>query len=313
MSVYRAIWDLGDTMATRIHEFHGYAPLSPMSRELAGRHWCPFVDAKCKKKFGACSLSNLEGATVMICPNRLYAASFTVLDDIADRAFGLGHSLLSRTEAKRRKVAGQLSGKEIAVFGQGFDGEISIPAPKEPGANRSGRFKIDFVLARLTSEGEIADFAAVEVQTIDTTSSYKDAGEKLMAGEPYVNSRGGDTTKAGFNWENVTKRILPQIIYKGHTLRREPLCTKGLFFILPQAVYERIKVRIGGDLLEHPVGSGTVTFVTYELSDESAQPTPLRKVETFTTTVDQIAYAFVSPRNLPGAGSYASAIDAALL
>ncbi len=50
-----------------------------------------------------------------------------------------------------------------------------------------------------------------------------------MAGKPFTGY-----SKAGVNWENVSKRILPQLIYKGYVLRRERLCSKGLFFVCPK-------------------------------------------------------------------------------
>ena len=54
------------------------------------------------------------------------------------------------------------------------------------------------------------------------------------------------------NWENVNKRILPQIIYKGHVLRLEERCTKGLYFVCPKQVYSRIRERLGGNLRADP-------------------------------------------------------------
>ena len=48
--------------------------------------------------------------------------------------------------------------------------------------------------------------------------------------------RSPEYSNAGMNWENVNKRILPQLIYKGHVLRREELCRKGLFFVCPKHV-----------------------------------------------------------------------------
>ena len=68
---------------------------------------------------------------------------------------------------------------------------------------------MDWVLARLNGKGELVDFTAAEVQTIDTTGKYSDAQAALRKDRSIVN----DTV--GLNWENVSKRIIPQIIYKG--------------------------------------------------------------------------------------------------
>ena len=78
--------------------------------------------------------------------------------------------------------------------------------------------------------GKLLGFVAIEVQSIDTTGNYQ-AEREAYLGDRIVCRE--DST-AGLNWENVNKRILPQIIYKGHVLRREPLCQKGLFFICPR-------------------------------------------------------------------------------
>jgi hypothetical protein len=80
--------------------------------------------------------------------------------------------------------------------------------------------------------------------------------------------------------------------------------------VLPQAVFQRIKRRVGGNLLEYPQSAGTITFRTYDLGafDGENQRT-LEFRETFTTTVEQIAFAFVSPRNLPVAGVYETVIN----
>ncbi|MCH7521992.1 MAG: hypothetical protein IIB42_09880, partial [Candidatus Marinimicrobia bacterium] len=117
-----------------------------------------------------------------------------------------------------------------------------------------------------------------------------------------------------FNGENVNKRILPQLIYKGHVLRRERLCTKGLFFICPQPVYDKIWIRLGSNLLDYELQSGALTFMRYDVGPE-AQPGHARELQylgKLTTTVDQVAMAFTSPTNLPDANVYEMAIRAEL-
>lgn len=115
-------------------------------------------------------------------------------------------------------------------------------------------------------------------------------------------------------WANVSKRILPQLIYKGYVLRRERLCGKGLFFVCPTAVLARVRARLGTKMLEYPIASGTITFQAYDLAPAAREGKrrKLIKGATFTTTVEQVAYAFVSPVNLPEMGVYEKAIVAAL-
>ncbi len=292
-------------MPTTLIEFHGFPPLSPSSRALAARKWCPFIDAKCKKgrSGGACVLQAPKGPPVIICPNRLYGDHFKVVSRIAVETFGADCELITDFEAEKRRRSGTLNGREIVVFGQGYSGEVGIKAPAEDG--EAGSFKVDFLLTKIDNNIQPTAIVAIEVQTIDTTSSYSKAADSYYKELSYKGDWGEGTTNAGFNWENVTKRILPQIIYKGHALRRERLAMHGLFFVLPHPVLQKIRTRIGNSLLEYPKGPGTITFQSYQLADQSGEESrPLVPVEEFTTTVEQIAFAFVSPRNLPALGIY---------
>jgi hypothetical protein len=143
------------------------------------------------------------------------------------------------------------------------------------------------------------------VQSIDTTGNYQDERNAALE-EQNFSGRGS----AGFNWENVNKRILPQLIYEGHALRQEPLCKKGLFFISPRPVYDKIKERLGGDLRKYAHQPGSLTFDWYDLDDviKEGNPRALNFVNSFTTTADQVALAFTAPSNLPDAGVYEQAI-----
>ena len=302
-------------MTSRIVEFFGSAPLSEASVLNAQNHWCPFVDSDCiknrRRSLGASSLQVGQSEPVIICPNRLYADRFHILKEIADEAFGIDTELLSALDVEVRRRAGELNGREITVFGKYFGKELGIPTP--PGLEEgegAGSFYIDFILVKAGSDNDPEAFVSVEIQTIDTTNSYADAAAHYAAGQEYHGPWGRDLTNAGLNWENVSKRILPQLIYKGHALRREPMCFKGLFFVVPQAVYQRIKRRVGGRLLEYPQAAGTITFRTYDLGPMAENGTRgLVFGETFTTTVEQIAFAFVSPQNLPAAGVYEEVIS----
>ncbi|MGR3609274.1 MAG: hypothetical protein ACU0BN_10530 [Sulfitobacter sp.] len=300
-------------MPTKVIEFHGFQPLSGESKAFASRRWCPFVDDKCKKSQsgGACALQAPNAKPVIICPNRLYGNQFEVIWRIARQTFGDDCDLLTDLEAETRRRNGTLNGREVIVFGQGYSGEVGIKAPSAEG--ESGSFKVDFLLTSIGPDLEPLAIVAVEVQTIDTTNSYKKASVDYYAEKPHPSKWGEGGTNAGFNWENVTKRILPQIIYKGHALRREKLALHGLFFVLPDPVLQKIRTRIGSSLLEYPKGPGTVTFHSYQLAETwPSGERPIELVTEFTTTVEQIAFAFVSPQNLPPLGIYEDTIAAKL-
>lgn len=351
-------------MALTIAEFFGFSPTDPAASKFASAKRCPFVPrtdprdpdefGKCiKPKHGACSLTQASrGSPVIACPNRLYAGDYKVLQDVAGIAFGRGTRLVRKAEVDTLKASGGLTGGEVVVFGKNWGSELSIPQNKSEDVDAAGGFFIDYILARLDEEGSITDFTAVEIQTIDTTGSYKDQadvmfkrhhsepasddaldiddkaglegrnyrpGDDLLDEDGYINDDGNPVTssKAGFNWANVSKRIIPQLIYKGYVLRREKLCYKGLFFVCPSAVLKRVKARLGTKLLDYPIAAGTITFLAYELGEPDSFAGTHRQLlqvegETLTTTVEQIAYAFVSPVNLPEMGVYEKAIDAAL-
>lgn len=303
-------------MATAITEFFGFKPLDPAANQFVGRRECPFIGRACiKPTLGACTLHSPSLEPVICCPNRMYADNYRILIDVAISAFGDGVTLIDGNSVKSKVLAGELDGSEVAVFGHGRAGELQIPQPVNEDGEVSS-FSIDWVLAKIDSTGKLQQFTAVEVQTIDTTNSYRKASESYFRFEEFAGYRGNNPgwTNAGFNWANVSKRILPQLIYKGYVLRREALCTKGLFFVCPTAVLKKVRARLGGRLLEYPVASGTITFRSYSLGAEGPAGTqrPLVLDDTFTTTVEQMAYAFVSPVNLPEMGVYERAIDRGL-
>jgi hypothetical protein len=196
----------------------------------------------------------------------------------------------------------------IVGFGQGWGGELRLP-----GRGRKGGYSVDWILAQVQPNGDLEKFVAVEVQTIDTTGSYKTAQRALMSG------MNAGQSKTGFNWENVNKRILPQLIYKGHILRREQLCGSGLFFVCPEQIFDSMVERLGGlDNLEpYPQRPGTITFMPYTVQREIPAPgtrRPLMLVSNKirTTTIEQIEMAFSSAKNLPEGGVYERAIRVAL-
>lgn len=304
-------------MPARIVEFFGYAPLDPAGLANATARHCPFVNGACiKPRHGACSLEQSAQSPIIICPNRLYAGGHAILGDIAVQAFGAGVALTPAAIIAELRLTQGLTGKEVAVFGKYWGSELSIPQPRGEDDDDLGGFFIDYVLARLRPDGSMAEFTAVEIQTIDTTGSYIEQSQSYFQGDAFTDGRGNTPgwSTAGLNWANVSKRILPQLIYKGYVLRRERLCGKGLFFACPSAVLRRVRARLGTRMLEYPIAAGTITFQAYDLGPpvDAGLQRQLIKGETFTTTVEQVAYAFVSPVNLPEMGVYEKAITAAL-
>jgi hypothetical protein len=302
-------------MALRITEFFGRVPLHPLAVADAATRSCPFVGQRCiKPNHGACSLAQLNGPAVIACPNRLYAENHKILAEIADRIFGFTSVLVKPVDVKTMHAAGTLIGREVAVFGRYWGQELPLQRPK--GGDRTGTYYVDWVLARIGTDGKLAEFTAVEVQTIDTTGNYGEQAASYFAQTPFTDGRGRTPgfSDAGFNWENVNKRILPQLIYKGHVLRREARCTKGLFFVCPIEVLQKVKARLGNAMQDYVIANSTITFRGYQLGaiPDAQGFRPLEFVEEFTTAVDEVARALTFPSNLPSMNVYENAINQAL-
>ncbi len=175
-----------------------------------------------------------------------------------------------------------------------------------------GSYSIDWVLACLDKEGRLTEISAIEVQTIDTTGNYRDSRQALLESRSMVKST------VGLNWENVSKRILPQIIYKGQVLQRERLCKSGLYFVCPQPVFDKVLARLDGkeNLPEFPAGQpGTVHFFSYDFDPNATRQNgimrPLAFCEEYCTAIHKVQEAF-SNIALPESGVYKTAIEKAL-
>jgi hypothetical protein len=297
-------------LASRIVELFGFAPddQSEQARHARESKTCPFINNTCQKTLndrtisGVCTLKPVNSGPVICCPYRLYSDEYMVLADVAKVAFGGDVELVSGQNARSHEVA---PGKtKVAVFGKRWGKELRLPT-----RGKSGGYFVDWVLAKIDEDGSLLEFVAVEVQSIDTTGNYQAERLAYMNGEEFIGS-----STAGFNWENVNKRILPQLIYKGHVLRRERLCKSGLFFICPTPVYEKIRERLGGNLLGYSLQPGSLSLMWYDVGNPvpSGKTRRLEFKGKLTTTVDQVANAFTSPSNLPDENVYEAAIRAEL-
>jgi hypothetical protein len=292
-------------VSIRIVELFGFSQADSSSAATDHRVnlRCPFLRDTCTKTLsdgivsGVCTVKQVNTGPVICCPVRLYASDYKMLLDIAVEVFGQGVRLVTGSQSPRQVE----DGRNVAVFGKRWGRELHLPQ-----RGGSGSYFVDWILALLAPDGSLQEFVAVEVQAIDTTGNYRAEREAHMNGLPYLGY-----SKAGINWENVSKRILPQLIYKGHVLRREKLCKKGLYFVCPTPVYEKITRRLGGKLLEYTPQPGALTFRHYDLGPDLGQGAHRDIVYGghLTTTVDQVATAFTSPTNLPMAGVYQRAIE----
>ncbi len=193
------------------------------------------------------------------------------------------------------------------MFGKRWGGELRLP--QKDGINS---YFVDWILALLDAEGNLVEFVAIEVQTIDTTGNYRASRAALLTEERDIVQ-----SSVGLNWENVNKRILPQLIYKGQVLQREELCRKGLFFVCPTPVYDRIMRRLGGadGLVRYALQPASITFMAYDLDMfvpiEDGSAVPLKQDTERSTTVYKVQEAFNNV-TLPDENVYKTAIETAL-
>lgn len=120
-----------------------------------------------EKISGVCTLKPKNGEPVICCPMRLYANNYNILNAVSRIAFGGSYPLIAANNIKKHK------GEYIAVFGNGKELRL-------PNRGRSGSYFVDWVLARVNSSGSLVDFAAIEVQSIDTTGNYRAEREEVL-------------------------------------------------------------------------------------------------------------------------------------
>ena len=280
-------------MASSIFEFFGFRPgdNSLIAREHASKLLCPILNNSCEKSLndgkrsGVCSLKPKTSGPVICCPIRLYAENYKLLADVSLTAFGKGYKLVPSREAL--SYVSKYKEPIIAVFGKKWGREIRLPQK-----SGNGGYFVDWVLAKINTDFALEEFIAVEVQAIDSTGNYRNGITALELNRDVIQ------TSAGLNWENVSKRIIPQLIYKGQVLQREELCKKGLFFVCPEPVMNKILNRLGGldGLIKYSLQPASITFVSYNYvdikSDRFGEVLPLVQTSYHTTTVYKLQEAF---------------------
>lgn len=301
-------------MAGTIVDFFGYraADDSDASLEAVAKNLCPFLHDTCTKTLGrdgscsgVCAVKQVSSdQRIICCPIRLYADDYEILRIVSRKTFGVDLGLYSGRAAVGKARS---EGGAVAVFGHRWGGGLRLPK-----RNGVGNYFADWVLARLDERGELAEFTSIEVQTIDTTGNYRASRAGLIDGRREVKST------VGLNWENVSKRIIPQLVYKGQVLQREPLCRSGLWFVTPESVYSRIIDRLGGAknmAFGYAPQPGALHFLRYDYDDNAEHakgvPTKLMVTGDECTTVEQVQAAFNRVR-LPEPGVYGKALREAL-
>lgn len=306
-------------MAGQIAEFFGYRDTykSDAAISAAKTSICPFLNDVCTKsiqvegkarKSGACTVRQKkeDSPSVICCPNRLYSGDYKMLDEIVKLAFKASLPKFAGRHAVDKAIS--LGQPTVAVFGHRWGGELRLPKK-----NGRGNYFVDWILVKINADGLAEDFCAVEVQTIDTTGNYRASYLGLSSVW-----RENEWSKVGLKWENVNKRIIPQIIYKGAVLAREAYCSAGLFMVTPDPVFKTIMHRLGGQDNVLKVGRlqpSSITFVSYDYVEnaevKAGEIIPLEIKTKHLSTVSEVRDAF-NQAQLPEENVYANSISDAL-
>ena len=275
--------------ARSLVEIFGHAPddFTPNARKFWGLNACPFTGRACIKHdhtnticYGTCSVTN-TGQNVIICPNRLYANHYETIRLVSAEVFGKLPFMLFDEYIKQADsypdcvvALGQNSGKEVKL----------------------SKMSMDWVLAHI-KKGALLEYVGIEVQSIDITGNYRDAWYAARDKQKVFPPSGH-----GLNWANVHKRLIPQIIRKSLVYSKSLLVKNGLFFIVPEAVYQRFEEIIGADMpcVEKP-GKDVITVFTYDLGDPVAhgQMRKLVRNRVIRFKLDEFSARFISGPNLP--------------
>lgn len=241
-------------MSKRLVEIFGHAPtdVTPAARAFWKLNACPFIGKACTKFdhtrticYGTCSVGSISNE-VIICPNRLYADNYATIRKVSTEVFGIVPFMLFDEYIKQYQ---KLTGPVVVALGQNSGKEVKID-----------RMSMDWVLAKIDNK-KLVEYVGLEVQSIDITGNYRDAFHAAKAQQANIPASGH-----GLNWANVHKRLIPQIIRKGMIYSRSSLVKHGLYFVVPDAVYEKFEELIGADIEQVPKASpNTITVHTYEL------------------------------------------------
>lgn len=273
-------------------EVFGHAPddTTSKARKFWGLNACPFMGRACTKFdhtnticYGTCSVSN-AGQNVIICPNRLYANNYETIRHVSEDVFGKLPFMLFNEYLKKESRSLNC----VVALGQNSGREVKL-----------SKMSMDWVLAHIKN-GKLIEYVGIEVQSIDITGNYRDAWYAARDKKPVI-----PPSAHGLNWANVHKRLMPQIIRKSLVYSKSALVRNGLFFIVPEPVYQRFEEIIGSDIpTVNASGKDVITVFTYDLGEPvpHGQIRRLVRNRVMRFKLDEFSARFISGPNLP-AGS----------
>jgi hypothetical protein len=214
----------------------------------------------------------------------LYADRYATVRRVSTDAFGdLPFMLFD--EYVKSKMTGGKAVECVVALGQNSGKEVKLK-----------KMSMDWVLAHI-KDGVLQEYVGIEVQSIDITGNYRDAWYAARDRKSVV-----PQSAHGLNWANVHKRLIPQIIRKSLVYSKSRLVKKGLYFIVPEPVYQRFEEIIGRDIpKEHTSGNDIITVHAYDLGPAVQHGATRRLVlnRTVRFKLEDFSARFISGPNLP--------------
>jgi hypothetical protein len=215
--------------------------VSPENQNFA----CPFIQKPCPKRstkldnepYPVCSLwkplkteAGTDREVICICPKRFYQVDW--LNAVVENCWPFD------------PPANPVVATEVKMSGFG---------------------NVDFVIADQNEDGEIGNFLSVELQAIDITGSVFPAYEALRAGQTLPKK-----PTYGFNWDNVYKRYITQLVRKGYF--HHHWGTK-IVAVIQDQVYDYM-IKKADFMRSTDVRNSTVNivFMTYTFEEDPERP-----------------------------------------
>ena len=286
-------------------EVFGYAPadLTDTARRLWRVGGCPYMNKACTKFnhdqsiiYGTCSVTSPYG-DLPICPSRLYEKNYETIRTISKDAFGEDIPFLLFDEFIQKRDIFDVG---VVALGTNSGREVQV-----------GRImSMDWVLAKIEGS-RLVEYVGVEVQSIDITGNYRDAWHAYNNLKKASSNKPIPSSVHGLNWANVHKRLIPQLIRKSVVYGGSEFVKNGLYFIVPDIVYQKFEDVIGTDIpLSDSKGKEIMTVYTYGLGDSvpHGQQRELKLVRKIRFKTEDFADRFIAGPNLPSGEDIDSAI-----
>ena len=205
-------------------------PAEQMTNPANEEYLCPFRDSTCSKRshsftgpFPVCSVfrqrKGEQTVPIAVCPRRLYAAD--IYNDVIKYCW------------PGEKPTNPIVVHEIKM------GEVG---------------NVDMVIADLSDDGGmIKNFVSIELQAVDITGTYEPAYTSIV-----VNSPLEKRPTYNFNYKNVQKRFITQLIDKGFF--HHHWGTK-IVAVVQDVIYDNLKARI--NFSEVDLERSNVVFMRY--------------------------------------------------